>query len=94
MLRSPLRGSGALGYAPDTPEPIATVEKPMDAGKTHHNCENVSTDFPALLRVIRGLKRQCSEMPPSPTHSQVTESGRCSGWIFGSLTNVIDEEKK
>ena len=33
--------NGLKNSAPDTPEPIATVEKTMDAGKPHHNCENV-----------------------------------------------------
>ena len=43
--------NGLKKSAPDTPEPIATVENTMDAGKTHHNCENVYIEFARLLRV-------------------------------------------
>ncbi len=43
--------NGLKNSAPDTPEPIATVEKTMDAGKTHHNCEKVYMGLARLLRV-------------------------------------------
>ena len=56
--------NGLKKSAPETPEPIATVEKAMDAGKTHHSCENVCTGFVLSL--------PCNELPCSFTHWQVT----------------------
>jgi hypothetical protein len=34
---------GLKKSAPDTPDPMATVEKRMETGKIHHNSKNVAT---------------------------------------------------
>ena len=70
--------NGLKKSAPETPDPIAIVEKTMDAGKIHHSCKKLLT----------------SPMPPAREPYGETPTSRLLIGVLRSRTGFLVAEAR